>query len=127
MAVSEAFEEMGDVVAAADAAAHAAIAYRRVDARGSAFGASTRATTLAERCGAETPALRAAVTERLPLSDREREILMLLGDGLSSRAVAERLHLSTRTVENHVYRAMNKTGTASRDELVALLSRRSMT
>ena len=54
---------------------------------------------------------------------REREIVMLIGDGLSSRAVAERLKLSVRTVEGHIYRAMTKTGAASREELAALLPR----
>ena len=48
---------------------------------------------------------------------------MLVADGLSSRAVAERLTLSVRTVESHIYRAMSKTGTTSRDELVNLLPR----
>ena len=122
-AVSEDFESMGDLVAAADAAAHAAIGYRRQDLRGSALGCSTRADALAQQCGgASTPALRQA-TERLPLTDREREIVMLVADGLSSRAVAERLTLSVRTVESHIYRAMSKTGTTSRDELVNLLPR----
>jgi DNA-binding CsgD family transcriptional regulator len=55
------------------------------------------------------------------LTEREREIVMLLASGLSARAVAERLCLSHRTVENHIYRAMSKTGAASRDELVALM------
>jgi DNA-binding CsgD family transcriptional regulator len=59
----------------------------------------------------------------LPLTDREREIVMLIGKGLSSREIAERLTLSVRTVESHVYRAMLKTGTTSRDELAALLPR----
>ena len=59
--------------------------------------------------------------EPLPLTDREREIVMLIGAGLSNRAVAERLTLSVRTVESHIYRAMAKTGTTSRDELAALL------
>src|SRR5262249_50668389 len=40
-AVSEEFEEMGDLVAALDAAAHAATAYRQKDLRGSALGCST--------------------------------------------------------------------------------------
>ncbi len=124
-AVSDEFEQMGDLVAAIDAAAHAAATHRRGGLRGSAFTCSERAGALAEKCGASTPALRAA-TERLPLTDREREIIMLLGAGLSSRAVADRLHLSTRTVENHVYRAMNKTGTTRREELVALLPRREL-
>ena len=121
--VSEEFERMGDLVAAVDAAAHAALAYRRQDIRGSALGCSTRAEALADQCGgASTPALRQA-SEPLPLTDREAEIVMLIGEGLSNRAVAERLTLSVRTVESHIYRAMLKTGTTSRDELVALLPR----
>jgi DNA-binding CsgD family transcriptional regulator len=62
--------------------------------------------------------------ERLPLTSREREIVMLLGEGLPSREVAQRLTLSVRTVENHIYRAMAKTGVDSRDELTALLHHR---
>jgi len=120
-AVSEQFEQIGDLVAAVDAAAHAAIMYRRRDLRGSALKCSARAETLAKQCGsASTPALRQA-SERLPLTDREREIVMLLGQGLSGRTVAQRLTLSVRTVEGHIYRAMAKTGATSRDELAALL------
>jgi DNA-binding CsgD family transcriptional regulator len=120
--VSEEFERLGDLVAAVDAAAHAALAYRRQGLRGSALSCSTRAAALAEQCGASTSALRQA-GEPLPLTDREREIVMLIGEGLSSREIAERLTLSVRTVESHVYRAMLKTGTTTRDELAALLPR----
>ncbi|WP_319431118.1 helix-turn-helix transcriptional regulator [Mycobacterium sp. RTGN5] len=122
--VSEGFEELGDLVAAVDAAAHAALAHRRHDQRGSALGCSTRAAALAERCGGlVTPALRQAA-EPLPLTEREREIAMLIGQGLSSnRAIAERLTLSVRTVESHVLRAMAKTGTTSREELAALVTK----
>ena len=120
--LSEEFENMGDLVAAVDAAAHAALAYRHQDKRGSALGCSTRADALAARCGASTPVLRQA-TESLPLTDREAEIVMLIGAGLFNRAVAERLTLSIRTVESHIYRAMMKTGTTSRDELAALMPR----
>jgi len=119
--VSEEFERLGDLVAAVDAAAHAALEYRRQGLRGSALGCSTRAAALAELCGASTPALRQA-GEPLPLTEREREIVMLIGAGLSSREIAERLTVSARTVEGHVYRAMLKTGTTSRDELAALLA-----
>jgi DNA-binding CsgD family transcriptional regulator len=83
---------------------------------------STRADALAEQCGASTPALRQA-TEPLPLTDREREIAMLIGEGLGNREIAARLTLSLRTVENHIYKAMAKTGTTSRDELANLLRR----
>jgi len=122
-AVSEEFERMGDLVAAVDAAAQAALAYRSQGLRGSFLGCATRADALAEQCGgARTPALRQA-SEPVPFTDREREIVMLIGEGLSNRAVAERLTLSVRTVESHIYRAMAKTGTTSRDELAALLPR----
>jgi len=121
--VSEEFERMGDLVAAVDAAAHAATGYRRQDLRGSALACSTRADVLAQQCGgASTPALRQS-SEQLPLTDREREIVMLIAVGLSNRAVAERLSLSPRTVESHIYRAMAKTGTTTRDELANLLPR----
>jgi ATP/maltotriose-dependent transcriptional regulator MalT len=82
--VSDEFEQMGDLVAAMDAAAHAAVTCRRQGLRASAFASSARAEALAEQCGgAETPALRRGV-ERLPLTDREREVVMLIREGLST-------------------------------------------
>ncbi|HXO11770.1 MAG TPA: helix-turn-helix transcriptional regulator, partial [Mycobacterium sp.] len=122
--VSEEFERMGDLVAAIDAAAHAALAYRSQDLRGSALRCSARGDALAEQCGgASTPALRQAARP-LPLTDREVEIVMMIGEGLSNRAIAKRLTVSVRTVESHIYRAMAKTGTTTRDELAALIPRR---
>jgi DNA-binding CsgD family transcriptional regulator len=119
--VSRDFEAMGDLIAAMDAAAHATVAYRRRGQRGSALLCSTRAQALARQCGgARTPALLEAV-EELPLSAREREVVMLVAEGLSSRAIADRLILSIRTVDSHIYRAMAKTGTKSREELGRLL------
>ena len=88
--------------------------------RGSALGCSARAEALAERCGARTPALGQA-SERLPLTDREREVVMLIGVGLSNRDVAARLTISVRTVERHIYNAMAKTGTGSREDLATLI------
>ena len=122
-ALSEEFEAIGDYVAAVDAAVQASLAYRRKERRGSMLSCAARAQALAAECGADTPALRQA-REPLPLTDREREIVVLLGQGLSNRDVAERLTLSVRTVEGHIYKAMAKTDTASRAELAALLSGR---
>ena len=116
------FENIGDLIAAIDTAAHAAITYRQHDQRGSALTNATRAQTLAHHTGATTPALKQAA-QPLPLTDREREIVTLLGQGLPSRAIADKLTLSTRTVEGHIYRAMAKTGTTNRDQLAALLRR----
>jgi DNA-binding NarL/FixJ family response regulator len=104
-----------------DAAAYASLAHREAGRRGSALTCSARANELAHQCGdASTPVLRRAVTS-LPLSEREREVAALIGLGLSSSAIAERLTLSVRTVEGHIYRAMGKTGAADREELAAML------
>lgn len=65
-----------------------------------------------------TPAdhlLRPARTEAL--SDREREVAALGRDGLSNREIAGRLHLSVRTVENHMSRALRKLGYRTRGDL----------
>ena len=54
----------------------------------------------------------------LGLTTREREVLQLLAQRLSNRAIAERLHRSERTVENHVAALLGKLGVASRNEAV---------
>jgi DNA-binding NarL/FixJ family response regulator len=114
-------EEMGALLLAADAAAQAAAVHTRNCRRGSAQAAAIRARRLAHACeGARTPAL-AAVAAPLPLTSREREIVTLAASGLSNRQIAERLVVSIRTVENHVYRACAKLGITDRAELAALL------
>jgi DNA-binding NarL/FixJ family response regulator len=51
------------------------------------------------------------------LSRREREVATLAARGLSSRDIAARLFLSTRTVDNHLQRAYQKLGVDSRTAL----------
>lgn len=121
--VSDDFEAMGDLAAAMDAAAHAAISHRARGRRGSALNCSVRAEALAEHTGVITPALEQAA-EPLPLTGRECEVVALIAADLLNKEIAERLHLSARTVEGHVYRAMHKTGTSSREELAELWRRR---
>jgi len=60
-----------------------------------------------------------------PLSRRESEIASLVAAGLTSKVIAERLHLSARTVETHVARIYTKLGVNRRDQLAAALRRRS--
>jgi DNA-binding NarL/FixJ family response regulator len=57
------------------------------------------------------------------LSEREAEVLSLLSQGLRTKDVAERLVLTPATVSTHIQRIMNKTGTSSRAELLALAAR----
>lgn len=44
------------------------------------------------------------------LSGREREVLQLIGEGLSTKQIAGRLHLSTKTIETHRRQVMDKLG-----------------
>jgi DNA-binding NarL/FixJ family response regulator len=121
-AASVQLEEMGALLLAADAAAQAATAHARHERRGSAQAATTRAHRLAQACeGARTPALATLATP-LPLTSREREIVTLAAGGLSNRQIADRLVVSVRTVEGHLYRACAKLGASDRAELAVLLS-----
>jgi DNA-binding CsgD family transcriptional regulator len=121
--VSHDFEAMGDMLAAADAVAHAAVSYRRAGRRGSSLSTRVRARQLARNCGgAVSPAL-AAADVGLPFTRRENEIALLVGQGLSNRQIAEATSLSVRTVEGYVLRATAKAGVANRAELATLVNR----
>ncbi len=50
------------------------------------------------------------------LTDREVEVLRLLAEGLSNRAIGERLYISTNTAANHVRSILLKTGAANRTQ-----------
>ncbi len=57
--------------------------------------------------------------ERTPeLTGRELEILTLVGEGMTSREIAERLYISENTVRNHVRNILDKLGLSSRFEAV---------
>jgi DNA-binding NarL/FixJ family response regulator len=54
------------------------------------------------------------------LTRREMEVLGLLGQGLRNREIGARLHITERTVKNHVARIIAKLGVKSRTEAVSL-------
>ncbi|MFC9729803.1 response regulator [Streptomyces roseolus] len=65
--------------------------------------------------------LRAPETARPPederlsaLSERERSVLELIGEGLTNRQIAKRLYLSEKTVKNHISRLLGKLGVERR-------------
>ena len=118
---SDEFEAMGDLLAAADAAGQAATAHRRAGRAGSALTAAARAQRLATDCGgAVSPAIQAA-SFAPPFSNREREIAVLVAQGLSNREIAEAVSLSVRTVESHIYRASSKAGVSGRSALAEMM------
>jgi two-component system response regulator DesR len=61
-----------------------------------------------------------------PLSDREREILQLLAEGLHTGEVAGRISLSAGTVKNDIGRAITKLEAESRVQAVAIALRRAL-
>lgn len=54
------------------------------------------------------------------LTEREREILVLVGEGLSNDDIADRLAISRHTVKTHVNRAMTKLDAHDRAQLVVI-------
>ena len=120
LSASSEYRAIGDRAAAADAAAQAASLFIDGQQRRRGLYASAVARELSEECGGLcTPALRSAVG--LPLSGRQREVIELVVAGLSNREIADRLMMSVRTVEGHVYRACQRVGVSNRDELGAVV------
>jgi len=54
------------------------------------------------------------------LTDREQELLALVGDGLSNGEIAKRLYVSPATAKTHVSRAMIKLQARDRAQLVVI-------
>ncbi|TQF69337.1 helix-turn-helix transcriptional regulator [Rhodococcus spelaei] len=119
--IAREFEEIGALLDAADASAQSAVAYSTADRRREALDAAATANALAERCDhASTPAVLEAARP-LPLTSREREVASMVAVGLSNREIADRLVVSVRTVEGHIYRACTKLDVADRGELAESL------
>lgn len=106
---------------------HAWICGQRGDAVGCRRhhdGALRIAEPLGMRSVLERPAVQkgnadtAAPAPALPdgLTAREGEVVILLAEGCSNRAIAERLHISANTAANHVRSILQKTHSANRTE-----------
>jgi DNA-binding CsgD family transcriptional regulator len=88
---------------------------------GAALTATNAARRLADECqGAQTPALR-AVTSPLLFTARQREIISLAAQGLPNKEIAQRLTMSIRSVEGHLFRACQRVGANSREQLISIL------
>ncbi|TQF73237.1 response regulator transcription factor [Rhodococcus spelaei] len=68
-----------------------------------------RAVDTGPAAGSELPAVR--------LTEREREVLALVGEGLGNQEIADCLHLGVTTVKTHVANLMDKTGCDNRVRL----------
>jgi DNA-binding NarL/FixJ family response regulator len=71
--------------------------------------------------------LVSAQSEKIPaLTQREREVLRLLADGLSNEEIGKRLFISPETVRTHVRKAMAKLEADTRTQAVAIALRQSL-
>jgi DNA-binding NarL/FixJ family response regulator len=90
--------------------------FERLGARRDADAAAARLRELGVS-GRSAPRIEGELTAR------EREVLALLGEGLSNRAIADRLFISPKTAEHHVGRILGKLGLRSRAEAAAYCAR----
>ncbi|SES26815.1 two component transcriptional regulator, LuxR family [Streptomyces sp. yr375] len=68
---------------------------------------------------AKTPSVP---SELAGLSPRERDILALIGDGLTNREIGKKLYLSEKTIKNHISRLLAKLGVQRRVQAAVLAS-----
>ena len=68
-----------------------------------------------------TPAVQAITAIDARLTDRQREIATLIGQGLTNQQIADRLIVSVRTVEGHIYRAGRQLGVNTREALAGIV------
>ncbi len=117
----KAFADLGADLAAAESASQLSAVLgdhgRRREAR---HAAARSAQHRRGSVGVDTPALAGTATS-VDLSPREREIAELAAAGMSSKAIAATLHLSVRTVSNHLQNVYGKLGVSGRSELAELL------
>ncbi|MFZ2242431.1 MAG: helix-turn-helix transcriptional regulator, partial [Gordonia amarae] len=122
LSIARDFETAGNLPTAADAAAQAAQVFEEEHDAEPAAGARTYARRLVRRIGP----LRSPAQQRIEadsrLTHRERQIIELVGQGLSNKEIACRLELSVRTIEGHVLRVCAKLGARSRSEAARLWS-----
>ncbi|GAB4987812.1 LuxR C-terminal-related transcriptional regulator [Mycobacterium avium subsp. hominissuis] len=120
-AAAQRFEDIGALLSATDAAAQAAVALESADARPQALVARATAQRLASACGGITSPAASTAAQPLPLTSRERVVARLVAAGLTNQQIADRLSLSVRTVEGHIYRATVKLDVSDRNHLATLV------
>jgi len=91
----------------------------RVVAAGDALLAPAVTRRLIDEFAAR-PASRMPADTLAPLTDREREVLALVGRGLTNDEIGRELYMSPATAKTHVGRAMTKLGARDRVQLVVL-------
>ena len=96
----------------------------RAAAAGEAFLSPVITRQVLDRLPAVQPSLADDAGEKLSvLSEREREVVILLAKGLSNAAISEQLWITEATVKTHVSRAFTKLGCDNRVQAALLVHR----
>jgi transcriptional regulator EpsA len=66
------------------------------------------------------PAIPKARTQASPITERERQILLWVREGMSNHEIGTQLSISALTVKNHVQKILRKLGAANRAQAVAM-------
>ncbi len=137
LSIAEAFPGSALVMIGADPVSDgpglsgAPVAYLPSDVDSAALVAAVRAAaaglivldpTMAGATGVHTHARTSEQAETL--TAREREVLLLVAEGLPNKAIARELGISEHTAKFHVGSLLGKLGAASRTEAVTLATRR---
>ena len=128
IAIVAASEELRTALAAALGAA-AAFEVVAVSASVADVGPSADVILLARNADDAASIVRATRVDTMAgtvLTNREREVLELLADGLGNKQIAARLGISTNTVKTHLEVLFEKLGVSSRAEAVATGVKRGM-
>jgi len=83
---------------------------------GQVYVSNGMAAKIVSKFAGSAPTAGATVTDRL--SDRELEVFCLIGQGYGTRQIAEKLHLSVKTIETYRAHIKEKLSLASADELL---------
>lgn len=65
----------------------------------------------------------ARIIDEVRMTKREREVIELIGDGLSNKEIAQRLNIAAHTVKSHVRNVMDKLALHSRLQIAAYVRR----
>ncbi|WP_439664475.1 LuxR C-terminal-related transcriptional regulator [Lentzea sp. HUAS TT2] len=114
------FQRLGATLYAAEALAAATRLHRtQGNARAASQASARQALLMRDFDGARTPALCAGGLTHL--TRRQAEVARLATSGLTNQQIAERLHTSKRTVDNHLHAIYGVLGVTGRDELRTVL------